>query len=634
MTGKTNGTELLIAHLPDLIEGIGPKALLNLLKDNEVLTSSVLSGFRPTPQAAKMPVVKQRIMREAEKDQALLDKMSASWVEINQRLWGRVALSSLQELKESLNELVREYGIPAFRIALIMDDREDARKLVHELGGNLVEAAAESRETALESVKIEKTKAKARARKVQSNEDAQAELQADRARLQKQIRELSHRVRDLDRRLLESRTRAERYHGEAKTLRQQLTETQKSLDKAVKTADRLQRAKEASEYDKSLVRRDLKLAQKEIQELSAKKPISQRTAKTDPTITRPDWVAIVSSLIKSQSFEIAAAFCEEVKVLDPENLFAHLALEQIYAKTNIRDKEIDECNWIAEYMSKTGQPVRACAFVCRALAIDSTQHRVQAQFRRVLDNIELSDEAAVYGARRLLARLKLSNPLAHRQAQKIIKQMGKAHINAYDNPKETLHPDKVFTLSDGKRSLQISTRRITDAIDRNEVGVITFAQSALSYLKKTRPTLYRSVAANVESHDRSCAGVISGRTRPVVVDGSNVAWHESLEKARLRNILNMRKELRSEGYFPIYIYVDASLPYQIDQQAELHKLVDSGQLIMVDKQTDADEAVLARARTLACPIVSNDRMADWDPEGEIFKMRFAIDDFGVTVYDS
>lgn len=634
MTGKTDGTELLIAHLPDLIEGIGPKALMNLLKDNEELTATVLSGFRPTAQSAKMPVVKQRIMREAEKDQALLDKMSASWVEINQRLWGRVALSSLQELRGSLNELVHEYGVPAFRIALIMDDRDEARQIVNELGGNLAEAAAEVRETALETVKIEKTKAKARVKKSKSSEEAFEELQADRARLQKQIRELSHRVRDLDRRLLETRTRAERYQSEGKATRQQLSETQKLLDKAVKTADRLQRAKEASEYDKSLIRRDLKLAQKEIQDLSAKKSISQRTSKTDLTITRPDWVAAVSALIKSQSFEVASAFCEQVKLLDPENLFAHLALEQIYAKTNVRDKEIDECNWIAEYMSKSGQPVRACAFVCRALAVDATQHRVQAQFRRVFDSIELSDEAAVYGARRLLARLKLSNPLAHRQAQKIIKQMGKAYINAYDNPKEMLHPDKVFTLSDGKRSLQISTRRIADAIDRNEVGVITFAQNALSHLKKTRPTLYRSVAANLEAHDRSCAGVISGRTMPVVVDGSNVAWHESAEKARLRNILDMRKELRSEGYFPVYIYVDASLPYQIDQQAELHKLVDSGQLIMVEKQTDADEAVLARARTLSCPIVSNDRMADWDPEGEVFKMRFAIDDFGVTVYDS
>lgn len=617
-----NTSELLLAHMPDLLEGIRSQLVLDMLKDREELGFTVFSGFRVTPQSMRMPVVKQRLMREMDRDHTLLDAMSALWVESNQELWGRVALCAVKELDTHLGEFVREYGIGLIRIALILDDRQAVRSLLRKVDRVLTEAATPS----------EPKQGQPRVKKV-SVDAASETLAADNKGLKHTVRELQHRIKDLERRLKESREKLEKEHAELKAVRHDLVEGKRQFEKTEKLADRHLRAKEAAEYECSVARRDLKRAERELRSLTSGKSKSA-SAPESPSVpsSRPIWTRVVSKMMREGSYEIAKVFCESLKELEPENLQAHLALEQIYSKMNDRERQIDECIWVALYMGRTGQPVRACAFACRALIVDPSQHRVQLQFKRVLESIDLSDETAIAGVRRLLARLKLSNQLAYRQAYKVLKRLGKTYANALEGPRETLHPDKVFGISDGKRSLQVSTRRIVEAVDRNEIGLINFVQHALPNMRRTKPTLYSSIMENLDKSDRSYISVITEQTSPVVVDGSNVAWHDSVTTPRLQNILDLRYELRSEGYFPIYVYVDASLQYQIDQPTALRQMIDSGAIIQVESRTDADETILARARTLQCQIVSNDRMTDWDPSGEISKVRFVIDTHGITIY--
>lgn len=611
--------------LPELVDGVEPRLLVTLLKGDEDLISAILPGFRLSPQTMKMPIVKQRLVREAEKNEQLFQSLTALWTESNQELCSAVIPLSAKQLQEQLIALTAKYGASALRNALLIDRRRSVKPLIDQIPEHAV-------------VEPKHVQTHPRTRKSETDRATALSETLDRIKeentgLKSIAREYQSTIRDLERRLADSSHRLEQSQLELKAARQTLAEQKKSLDKAEKVSDRARRAKEAAEYEKSLIRRDLKLAQKEIQELNSKKTPLRQDPEAVARLARPDWAPVISRLIKARSYGVARVFCESVVATDPDNLHAHLALEQIYAKIGIPERQIPECLWLAGYLVREKHILRACAFACRALGADPTSQQAQTQFRRIFETVDLASESTVSGARRLLGRLRLSNALAYRQAMKLVRQMGKPHVDALQGPKESLHPDKIFTLSDGKRSIQVSTRHIVEAIDANEVVLVEFVRQSLGVLRKSRPALYGSLLSNLQSQDGSYVDVLTSQTEPVVLDGSNAAWHDNEGGARLQNILDLRTELRTEGYFPIYIYVDASLPYQIDNEVSLRHLIDAGAVIAVDSRTDADEAITNKARTLSCAVVTNDRMADWDPDNSIQKIRFEIDRFGITIYE-
>ena len=55
-----------------------------------------------------------------------------------------------------------------------------------------------------------------------------------------------------------------------------------------------------------------------------------------------------------------------------------------------------------------------------------------------------------------------------------------------------------------------------------------------------------------------------------------------------------------------------------------------GELLLVDAGTVADEVLLRTAKHLGAPLVTNDKMEDWDPKGEVTKVRFTISLSGET----
>ena len=93
---------------------------------------------------------------------------------------------------------------------------------------------------------------------------------------------------------------------------------------------------------------------------------------------------------------------------------------------------------------------------------------------------------------------------------------------------------------------------------------------------------------------------------------------------RLRSILAMRRTLWTRGFFPVMLYADANLPYFIDDRPALLTLRDRAALTLVDAGTTADEALLRVAKQMGAPLITNDKMEDWDPEGEVRKVRFTV----------
>ena len=72
------------------------------------------------------------------------------------------------------------------------------------------------------------------------------------------------------------------------------------------------------------------------------------------------------------------------------------------------------------------------------------------------------------------------------------------------------------------------------------------------------------------------------------------------------------------------IYADANLPYVIDDPAALRLMLGRREILLVDAGTVADEVLLRQAKYLTAPLVTNDKMDDWDPDGEVPKVRYTI----------
>ncbi|HEX6184001.1 MAG TPA: hypothetical protein VFZ44_09000 [Pyrinomonadaceae bacterium] len=123
----------------------------------------------------------------------------------------------------------------------------------------------------------------------------------------------------------------------------------------------------------------------------------------------------------------------------------------------------------------------------------------------------------------------------------------------------------------------------------------------------------------------------------VVIDGANVAYEERSAggKPKLSNLLRVRGELEERGFEAI-ILVDASLKYDIDDQEQLEKLIQSQQVRQVPAGTDADYFIIQFADQLDALIVTNDRYKDyaqqypWIPER---RLPYMIVKGEVVLYD-
>lgn len=106
--------------------------------------------------------------------------------------------------------------------------------------------------------------------------------------------------------------------------------------------------------------------------------------------------------------------------------------------------------------------------------------------------------------------------------------------------------------------------------------------------------------------------------RTVLVDGSNVMfWRDNTP--RLDTVQAVVAALRAQGWQP-EVWFDANAGHHLAgrylRDYELARLLglSSRQIIVVPKGTPADPALMASARGLAAPVVSNDRFRDWQAD--------------------
>jgi hypothetical protein len=192
-------------------------------------------------------------------------------------------------------------------------------------------------------------------------------------------------------------------------------------------------------------------------------------------------------------------------------------------------------------------------------------------------------------------------------------------------------------VSDGRR-FQVSPRDVARAIVRNDEDFVFHLIQAFDSMKEQSEEYFRLFLRRVRELDYYFERVLTKETTRVLIDASNVVRYDTEHKGRgrLKDLLQMRDELRRRDCFPISIIADASLRYFIDKPNELMAMANRGEIIIADKGVEADELLAREARRSGAYVVTNDRgfhtkvSPDFEPPRITFRIIdgfLIVDDF-------
>jgi hypothetical protein len=134
-----------------------------------------------------------------------------------------------------------------------------------------------------------------------------------------------------------------------------------------------------------------------------------------------------------------------------------------------------------------------------------------------------------------------------------------------------------------------------------------------------QPALYDKIETALRFVDPRKATRICAKTKPVIIDGSNVSRHhwnnerKGKKQARLAAILRLREKLAGETnpvFYPLIVVVDVTERHHTDDLASLKRMIDEGEILETPSAREADALILNLVRAngwLDCQIVSNDR---------------------------
>jgi len=362
----------------------------------------------------------------------------------------------------------------------------------------------------------------------------------------------------------------------------------------------------------------------------APRPRSAGPAEPETITVSAAWPAAVRHLLDKEKFSTALALAEDVlKSAGEDEDALQIAASASEGRQEPR-QAVSYARRLLALQSRRSDSAAAAETLLMIFRLVPAAEMVEPDVRLYLAALTPTDSAAVSAARLMLGRLRGQDPSAHAWLTGYITERTSL-APVLMPPPEALGPDDPLPL-ELKLGRPVTARQIADAVDRAQTALVDAARSALLALRAADPdTAGRVWAALEQAASDDPARLLPLRRVPrgaAVVDGSNVAWfdQESLVhgKPRLRPLLAMRRMLWSRGFFPVVLYADANLPYFIDDKPALLALRDHKALTFVDAGTAADEVLLRVAKQMDALLVTNDKMEDWDPEGEVRKVRYTI----------
>ena len=588
-----------------------PRGLVEVIKMAAPVCERVFQGFRAGPQALKAPAVRQRVVREMEGDAEFRRILIGMWEYDNGGLLDYLDTLTVGQIEQNVTMLTRKFGGVNLYLGLALDERKGVNKLLRRYSKNLL--APEPREEAPDRP------AETPAPQPETRPKQAADLAATKnavAHLKKEKRKLEQEIGSLKKSLQREQKRS----GELQT---KLEEAARARDDALRRAgradhERVEAEKRAGEQESRV--RDLRRA------LDEAKPAPTRSS--EPTAP---WQEAVEQLISSGRAEAAAEFLAALAARSADDQRPLELLARAYRACGRRD---DECHILLQLVTlraRRGSLGPALNALCRVLVLDSRSYEAAAELRGLFGRVSARNEKRVSEIRRELTRLRRASVEIYDAVVEIARGVSQDLAEALQSLPHEVQPDRLLELKNDNQVRHISPRQMAQAVEANDLATIRFVRDAL----RSSPELRKAVEEAVVSIDPTCRLPLVTSTRPVVVDGSNAAYALPCSdgKPRLRNITNLVRELRRKCYFPVYVCADAALPYQIDRPSDLQALVDSGSVELSESGTDADEMIVARAQRLDCPVATNDRMLDWDPEGRVPKIRFDLERESADIID-
>ena len=407
-----------------------------------------------------------------------------------------------------------------------------------------------------------------------------------------------------------------------------------SLALAKKQADRISRLERQVARAEQTETRLLKaLSEDKVSPPPSLPARSTRAASAGAVPTVSPWLTAARHLLDKGKHDVALALAEDVLKADADDADAlDIASRAMEGKKDLRSAAAYARRLLGVEITRQ-ETVAAAETLRRLLRLVARPEGAEAEARQYLSALSPADAAGVEAGRLLLSKLRGADPYAHGWlANIIVTQTPLAPVLM--PPPGALGPDDPLPLKLAMRlepGLTATARSVIEAVDRGD-SLVDAVRSALLAPEAADPAGRARIWAALEqaASDDPARLIPLRRTPrgPAVVDGSNVAWfdQESLVhgQPRLRHLRAVRRALWARGFFPVVLYADANLPYSIDEPAALRGLRDNSELQLVDAGTQADEVLLRAAKLLGAPLVTNDRMEDWDPEHEVTKLRYTI----------
>lgn len=586
-----------------LISSLSARELIDAIRADDSARRDVLRGFRPTALAAKNPAVIQRVLTTLQFDERFRTLLSGVWVLSHQGLAERVGGIAVKTLPSQLGALSKEHGGANVYLALLLDARRGVAKLAAEHKAELLASPAESN--------VRREVAPKPPRQV----DRSAELQESIARaneLQKDNRRLARELMASEKSLSATKSELETLRAKLKTVSQAVVEATRATSRT--STDLTKARNKVSELDRTV--KDLRRA------LDAKEAA--------PRISRASeipWQSAVEAMLKSgrsaSAIEFLRALCEAV----PNDPTPRETLFKAFAATKDRPEQLKQLVWLGRHYLQAGNIVAAVDRLSLALVLKPSSSDVRSQLSSALSRVDPRNEKRTAEVRRILRKLRLNAPVVHTIMMTLAAQVSSKLSDALSHI-PTGDESGVPVRLEGGQSVRPGD--LIHAVYANDLDAVQDVRPAL----RSDPRA-GDVKRLVDESDPSCWTALTAETTTVIVDASNVAhFMTGAGKARLGSLLAVRRELHKKRYFPVYLIADAALPYQIDDPERLRRMAEDGEIEMVAPGTVADEVIISLARRLKCPVVTRDAMSEWDPSGEVDKIRFDIDRNSAEVIDT
>ncbi len=368
-------------------------------------------------------------------------------------------------------------------------------------------------------------------------------------------------------------------------------------------------------------------------ETSPRARATPRETVTAPAPPAPVWEEALGRLASRGKHELVAKVSREALAAGGEGLASLHALyaAALYAQGHAERAAEQDRQAVEAYLNR-GDVAAAAESFARALPY-AAKGGDAALLRRLLALAERTGQKEVVHS--TFARLRAAGGEAYRRLGETVASLGAPFAGFLRPPQgPTVGPDETISLPTGGID-QVTPRRLARAVDAGDAPFVSRARGGIAALRAANEPLADALLEAVAALHPAAVVPLTEATRPVVVDASNVARHDPDPLAlsplpRIAHLLKMRDFLLRRGFFPVVMLADANLRFHVDDREAYLALIERGVVREAPPGTTADAALIAEARERAAPLVTNDRLWEWEEARDIERLGFGIFPNGVS----